>query len=153
MDNYCRFSHSVNIVGMLPTNAAVYPFFGASTNVALRAISRLVLSRIAHLLAPCRPSAITRLVISFIVDAVQRVKFGWTHPHIGKEVWKRLVPTSTDSDSPNLVIKIARLTRITASAFHVEPSPVFGSQFTYSCKSVDGRSWFPHYYIIYRKVA
>lgn len=87
-------------------------------------------SRIQCLLAARRPTAIARLVITIVVDAVKRVLVGRTAPHVGHEVLK---PNTTRlHDAPALanfnstttpILEIWPL-RVLAPLDHVPPNPV-----------------------------
>lgn len=69
---------------------------------------------VCSLLFHRRPFAVIRSVITFIINAFNRVLWGRTWPHIGIKVFK-FHPTNTNSDAAPTVISIGRTVRIIAS--------------------------------------
>lgn len=70
------------------------------------------------------PSAVLRLVISVVVDAVKRVRWGGPAPHICNEIGERM-PAFTNGDPSRPVKREFWIGRLFASVKHTSPSAVF----------------------------
>ena len=81
--------------------------------------------RVVALLLTAGPSAVSRLVVAVIVDAVNRVA-GRARPHVGEEILEARKPTVTDCDSARSVKGVVVISRIEASLPDVVVDPVFG---------------------------
>lgn len=68
------------------------------------------------------PSAVARLIVAVIVDAVNRVIAFGARPHIFKEAAKRLKPSVTHGNATPTVVLIVRLVRVIATIFHACPT-------------------------------
>lgn len=86
-------------------------------------------SFIALLLRSCRPSDITRLVISITVDSVYSVVLRWYWPNVKNERDERLIPIVTDSYPSTSIIFVACCGWCPASCFHALPNPIFLSSY------------------------
>lgn len=51
-----------------------------------------IVTGVEVLLLSCRPSAVARLVMAVVVDAVKAVRTAWTRPHVGKELREVVQP-------------------------------------------------------------
>ena len=71
------------------------------------------------------PSAIGRFVIPVVFDAVNGMIFRRSFAHIGKEVFKTMKPSFTDSYTTSTVIFPAYCIRIQTSFPHVDPDGIF----------------------------
>jgi hypothetical protein len=72
-----------------------------------------------------RPTTIAGLVISVIVNSIQRKLGRRTLSHVGKKVLK-LMPSLTDSNASSAIAVEPRLVRVFAAIEHVAPSVVGG---------------------------
>jgi hypothetical protein len=81
---------------------------------------------IARLLPSGRPTAITRHVVTVVVDAVKRVLAGWAASHVGQERRERFLPAVTDTDASRAVVLEPNVIRIAAPSLHALPDFVFG---------------------------
>ena len=77
-------------------------------------------SLVHALLVACGPAAVVRFVVAVIVDAIQRVAWGWTLTHVSEE--RRVVhPPATHGDASASVVGVVAVFRVQASAFHPIP--------------------------------
>jgi len=67
-----------------------------------------------------RPLAIAGLVISIVINAINRVTLGWSKPHIRKKVFKNL-PAITYLDSTTAVSAVFWSIRVATSVSHFGP--------------------------------
>lgn len=70
------------------------------------------------------PSAVTRLIVAVIVNAVKLVFERWLKSHIGQEVFKAVDPTVTNLDTPPAPLFKARDIRCQAALLHTLPCNV-----------------------------
>ena len=81
-------------------------------------------SLVSALLALGCPSAIARLVVTVVVNAVYRVLSRWPRPHVGQEVLK-LLPALTDSNAAPAVVRVLVAFGVVAALTHSVPGVVF----------------------------
>ena len=81
-------------------------------------------STVIGLLTLGSPSAIVRLVITVIVDAVNRVRRRRTVAHVSEEVLER-VPSFADCDTSSSVISIGAIARVKTAVSQCSPSSIF----------------------------
>lgn len=72
------------------------------------------------------PSTVRRLVMAFVVDAVDRVLFGWSRSHVCVKVGERS-PAVADSDAASTVSLVVMPQSVAAAAKDVIPSHILGS--------------------------
>lgn len=72
-----------------------------------------------------RPAAVAGLVVSVVVDAIQRVFSGWLRPHVGVEGCEVIPPAFADRDAAATVVGPLRRPRVQAAALHRIPGSVF----------------------------
>jgi hypothetical protein len=101
-----------------------------------------VCSTIAVLLFGRCPTAISRFVVTVVVDAIERVKrtstFArslWTFAHVCKEILKRL-PTFANDDAAHPVIRPTQVIGVRTSADHRRPCSVFSRFFSWTALTV-----------------
>jgi len=97
-----------------------------------------VWSAVDPLLARRCPTDIRRLVVSFIVDAVQGMTLRWSHADIGKEIREGFSPSLADSNTPASVSRVAGKRCLEAPSLHALPDPVLSRPGTLACVPVDG---------------
>lgn len=78
------------------------------------------------LLGSSRPSAITRLVVTCIVDAVDAVLRRWAWPHMLEERLERRAPQIANTDSPPAVVLEADSAGVRAALDDAAPHAVLG---------------------------
>lgn len=83
-----------------------------------------VFSGVCSLFFPSRPAAVSRFVVSIVVDAVERVAIRRFRSHIRKKV-RKCTPTIANRDAPTAVILPVPRAGIGASLNHSIPSTVF----------------------------
>ncbi len=83
------------------------------------------LATIPSLLVLCSPSAIGRLVIAVIVDAVNRHAF-WARSHVGNKLSEAVLPFVAHGNPAPAVVWIPLVALVKAARFHVRPDAVFG---------------------------
>lgn len=95
---------------------------------------------IPGLLGAGSPSAVARLIVAVIVDALDRVRWRRLPAHVGKEVRVIVQPAVTDGNtSASVPLKSAgRL--VVAPANHIRPADVFGRELSASRRAVGRRS-------------
>jgi hypothetical protein len=81
-------------------------------------------SAVRCLLLRGRPSAVVRLVVTVVVDAVERVA-GRAFTHISEERLEA-VPARADGDATSAPLRVACMVRITASVAHIRPRAIGG---------------------------
>jgi hypothetical protein len=86
-------------------------------------VACLALALVSGLLEVGRPSAIVRLVVTIIVDAVKR-QARWSCSHISIEVLETVDPSFTNADTSTAIILVRLMVSVVASTFHADPSPV-----------------------------
>src|SRR6478736_6735859 len=86
----------------------------------------------------CNPSAIARLVIAVVVDAVNLLAFRH-FPHIGKEVVEQLPPL-TDLDTPPAVVLVLLGLWVHAPTAYVGPDAIHARLAACLCMTV-AQSW------------
>lgn len=72
------------------------------------------------------PANISWLVVSVVVDAINRVLLRWPMAHVFEEGLERVHPAFTDADAPASVVRVGVDSRVVASALHVLPDAVLG---------------------------
>jgi hypothetical protein len=80
-----------------------------------------IASSIPGLLDICRPSAITRLVVTVIIDSFNRMTRIWLQSHVSKKRFE-VVPLFTHSYSSTTISRIFRSVRILATSNHGLPA-------------------------------
>ena len=70
------------------------------------------------------PSAVARLVVSIVVDAVQNIAM-WFFPHVREEVLEAVEPPFANRNSSSSIAMVIRSLWIKAALLHVEPCEVF----------------------------
>ena len=83
-------------------------------------------SSIVSLVPAGSPAAVSRLVISVVVSAFERMSFGWTRAHVGKEQDK-IEPSVADGDASPSIVEKARVVVVSTSSQHTSPAIVFGN--------------------------
>jgi hypothetical protein len=84
---------------------------------------KYVCPTIAGLFRARSPSAVARLVVTIVVNAIDGVLDARSGSHVGKEVLKG-VPSLTDRDASTTVVWPSRLLRVGASRSHGRPRPI-----------------------------
>src|SRR5260221_710578 len=97
------------------------PFLNRGGNIGLTAI--------CNLLFASRPAAVARLIVSVIVDAVQRMKARRPWSHICEKVGEA-GPPLTDFDSSASVVLPVSCARVVAARAHINPSVVLRQMFS-----------------------
>lgn len=77
-------------------------------------------SPISYLSGPCRPAAITGLIVPVVVDAVQLHPF-WTFSHVSKERLETISPLVAHCDASTSVVPMLSFVRISAPRFCRRP--------------------------------
>lgn len=77
--------HCVELKSSLP--APLHKRFGFSTE-----LDKSITPHIRGLLPFCCPSAIARLIVSVVVDSINRMALRWLRPHIFKKSFERITP-------------------------------------------------------------
>lgn len=80
-------------------------------------------ARVSHLLAACRPAAVSWLVVSIVVNAVNLFA-GGPLTHIGKEVFKRMNPPFANGYSATAVVMVLYAVGVIAPILHGSPRAV-----------------------------
>lgn len=86
----------------------------------------------------CSPSAIGRLVISIVIDALNRMLWGWTKPHVLKKVFKMSPPIANFNTATPIVLETG-ISIASTSCVKEAPDPVLCG----SGQSVRNRSLSP----------
>lgn len=86
--------------------------------------SRTVRPSISNLLACSSPPTIARLIITVIINPVNRMSGSWSKSHISYKVIKTQ-PTFTDLYPSATVIFIANIIDIVTASFHIRPHHIF----------------------------
>lgn len=84
---------------------------------------------ISRLLRLRSPTAISRLVVSFVVNSVNCVQWAWLSPHVIQEMLKRRAPAVANRNAPPTVAFVFMCVWVGASLYHRVPSRIFGSLF------------------------
>lgn len=79
---------------------------------------------IRRLLRLCRPSAVSRFVMTVYVYAVDRVVCGWTLAHVAQKLSEISSPLVADRDATSTIEIVFGIRWIKAAAFHVAPNAV-----------------------------
>lgn len=82
---------------------------------------------IAALNFASRPSAVRRLVVSVVVDAIERMLPRWTWPHVAKEVLKS-PPSLADRDASPPVVRERAVKGVSAAPQHLRPRVVLSGR-------------------------
>lgn len=80
---------------------------------------------IAGLLLPSGPTAISRLIVSVIVDAVYRIVRTWAWPHIGIKSLNVMQPTITYHNATSAIMTIVLMFGVAAAGYQRGPSSIF----------------------------
>lgn len=80
-----------------------------------------VISLISRLLNSRSPSAVTRLIVSVIVDPIKRMLRAGLFSHIFQKVKERIHPAGANSNSASSIILISFISRIKATFSHAHP--------------------------------
>lgn len=79
------------------------------------------------------PSTVFRLVVPVVVDAVNRMFWGWSVPHVFKEIFKGFLPSIANLYSPTSILLVGCVVRFKASRSKILPAneffcvcPIFG---------------------------
>jgi hypothetical protein len=80
---------------------------------------------VSSLFSPCRPSAVSRLVVPVVVDAFDCVLGSWLRSHVCKKGLKRVNPAITNLDSATAVKRKGLVFRIQDTRFHRAVANVF----------------------------
>lgn len=91
---------------------------------------------IVRLLRFCGPSAVTRFVVSSVVDSVNRVTNRWSRTNVLQESRERLTPCITHRNSTASVVAIGGITWIVTALFHALPCVPLVGLVPPSCGSV-----------------
>ncbi len=83
-------------------------------------------SGVSHLLLLCCPPTIPRFVIAMIVDAVNRVLWGWSWSNVHKEQCK-IIPARAGFYSTSAIVGIRRVIGVYASLSHLNPYSILSS--------------------------
>lgn len=83
-----------------------------------------IVPRVQALLCLCRPSNVSRLVSTIVVDAFNRVLGGWFSPNVPEECLERVSPLFTDKNPTTAVVSICMVLLIVASGTHVLPASI-----------------------------
>lgn len=73
----------------------------------------------------CSPTTITREVTSIIINAFNRMLWGWFSPHIIQKTRKTITPTIADHDSPTAIMFEGSKIGIIATLNHCCPRMIF----------------------------
>lgn len=98
------------------------PFCDSTSNTIN--LNPVIIPAVDGLLIIGRPSAITRLIVAAVVDALQGVEWRRFRAHVGKEVVKAL-PTFADGNAAPAISWVLRSFGILAALLHGAPRPVF----------------------------
>lgn len=79
---------------------------------------------VSGMLGHCCPLTIARFVIPVIVDAVNRVPFGWRFPHILQKILKGIFPASANAYAASSIAFVSYVVWISAPTFHCQPTLV-----------------------------
>lgn len=85
---------------------------------------------IPHLLFGGRPSAIFRGVVAVNVFPIYRMLGGRFLSHIGKEIFKRVLPSVADYNSSSAILRIFMIIRIVTASFYKLPTAVLRGAYT-----------------------
>lgn len=85
---------------------------------------KLAVARVSRLFRFRRPSHISRLIISVVVNSINRVFGAWRAPNILKKEPKALSPSGVHRDAPTAIAWIARHFGVVAPTDYVSPGPV-----------------------------
>jgi hypothetical protein len=89
----------------------------------------------------CRPAHIARLVVTVVVDAVDRVLRRWTPANVRQECLVRTEPFIADSNAASAVRRILSVFRIQAPRLHGLPAQVLRRDLALSRITVDYAGW------------
>lgn len=84
-----------------------------------------VISGITGLLSACGPAAVSRRIVTCIINAVNGVAKGWAWPHILVEVAKVLSPSIAYMNATTAISGIIRVLRISATVNQTRPNLIF----------------------------
>jgi hypothetical protein len=82
---------------------------------------------VACLRGRSNPAAVSRLIATIDIDAVDRVPRRRTWPHVSQESFKALQPSVTHTNAATTVIGKAFVVGIAATSLHPHPGSVFGA--------------------------
>lgn len=81
------------------------------------------MTAISGLLFRCRPAAIIRSIIAFIIDSIKTVSPGWPCSHVSQESFKAHPPL-TNQNAPPSIVQIGRMSWIQTPLLHGYPGMV-----------------------------
>lgn len=87
----------------------------------------MVIAFVVRLLNIIRPSAVLWRVWPIVVDALNRVLWRWSLPHVGVEVLKGIEPAFTHDNASPAVTRIRRDVGISATRLDVRPTAILRS--------------------------
>ncbi len=100
----------------------VGPFFKGFTFSVMRDVSAAC--RMLVLLLACGPSAVVKFVVAIVINAVNRVLWSWSRPHIIKKRLKRVSPLVAHRDASPAIMTISGVVRVATSKFHALPGTI-----------------------------
>lgn len=80
---------------------------------------------IRSLFPACSPSAIARLIVAVIVNALKGMLRRWLWPHVGQEILKRVAPMFANRNTTSAVAGISLVTGVEATLLHITPDLIF----------------------------
>ncbi len=86
-----------------------------------------IASAVPRLLMKRRPATIPRLIVSGVVDPIQRMAIARLWSHVGQKVRKRSAPSFAHLNSTGTVVAIIGIVRRMASIFGFLPTVIFTS--------------------------
>lgn len=86
-----------------------------------------VVPAVAILLLSGGPATIPRLIITIVVDSVNRMFRRWAWTNVGQELGKRMPPAITYRDAASSIVPVGPIGHIETSPEHAPPNIVFGS--------------------------
>lgn len=96
-------------------------------------------SLVVVLFNTCCPSAVLRLVVPVVVDAVDRVRVARSSPHVFEEAFVGSLPAFTDTDPTRAVVLEELVFRVRATRQHVRPGTVLRRLFAVGAFTVSER--------------
>lgn len=86
-----------------------------------------VIAAIRHLFFLSGPSNIARLIVAVIIDAINRVRWGWLGSNVRQERFERRLPFVAHSDASSAVVRPLVRPWIQASRLNRRPSDIFST--------------------------
>ena len=95
-------------------------------------MTKLLPPLINSLLVACGPSAVARLVVAVVVDAIQGMRLRRFTPHIVKEVLEGAprirVPSVADRDPAPAIVRVTDVLRVVTALSHRKPCDILSCQ-------------------------